>query len=340
MTIIGGTILLRLHLNHQYTTRVAAPTRIVAWISRHQEPLLRDLLKCGNIQLVAAGSPDHGLDGELLAQTDAERIDDLRRGIQRDDVDLVVHLASQPIEEDVRRLIVETSMRTMTIEPLFGTIAEAIGEPIPIGLPLFSPPARRSPGFRAAQDVLVQLGDVQCVSIFFRCGVGQGTLFSRLFDAMDLLQHLCGPVESINASLSGPLERVPEDLHLLEGHMTINVRFKPNRCACIALSNHAGSWFRGITVLGDGGCLRISDPGFEWIGRDGALLDRHDEAMVLTPGMLVADQISRLLDDREHAQASPHDHVNVLTLCEAARLSCLTGQDEAPGKLMELLSKP
>ena len=319
---------------------MADQTRIVAWISRHQESLLRDMLKAGNLHLVAAGSPDHGLDADLLNETGAERIDDLRRGIQRDDVDLVVHLASQPIEQDVRRLIVETSMRTLSLEPLFGTIAEAIGEPIPIGLPLYSPPARRGPGFRASQDVVAQLGDPQCVNIFFRCGLGQGTLFSRLFDAMDLLQHLCGPIESINASLSGPLERVPEDLHSLQGHMTINVRFKPNRCACIALSNQAGNWFRGTTVLGDGGCLRISDAGFEWVGREGAILDRHDEAMTMTPGMLIADQITRLLDDREHAQAPPHDHVNVLTLCEAARLSCLTGQDEAPGKLMELLSRP
>ena len=94
--------------------------------------------------------------------------------------------------------------------------------------------------------------------MFFRCGLGQGTLFSRLFDAMDLLQSICGPIESINASLSGPLERVPEDLHALHGHMTINLRFKPNRCACIALSNHAGNWFRGlleshgVEVVGEG----------------------------------------------------------------------------------------
>jgi hypothetical protein len=175
--------------------------------------------------------------------------------------------------------------------------------------------------------------------VFFRGGLGHGTLTARLFDAMDVVLDLCGPIEAVNAALSGPLQNVPDELPDLRGHMTINIRFKPNRCACAALSDSAGGWFRGITVLGDGGCMRISETGFEWIGPDGTMIDQLHEPPQRTPGGQIGLQIRRVLDGKDHSQ-SPPDCLTLVTLCEAARLSCLTGQDETPAKLKEMLARP
>jgi hypothetical protein len=186
---------------------------------------------------------------------------------------------------------------------------------------------------------LAQFGPVQCVNVFFRGGAGHGTLAARLFDAMDIVLDLCGPIETVNAALSGPLQNVPDHMHDLRGHMTVNIRFKPNRCACAALSDSAGGWFRGITVLGDGGCIRISETGFEWIGADGTMIDKHHEPPARSPGEHIGLQITRFLGGRDHTQAPP-DCLTLVTLCEAARLSCLTGQDEAPAKLKEMLARP
>ena len=117
------------------------------------------------------------------------------------------------------------------------------------------------------------------------------------------------------------------------------MRFKSNRCACAALSDSAGSWFRGVTVLGEGGCLRISDGGFDWINPAGKTIESHQAHSLHTPGELVGMQIARMFDAIDSTDAPP-DNGDLLSLCEAARLSCLTGQNESPQRLMEMLSRP
>ena len=44
---------------------------------------------------------------------------------------------------------------------------------------------------------------------------------------------------------------------------------------------------RGVTVLGDAGCLRISDGGFEWSAADGRVIDHHREDEKQSPGELI-----------------------------------------------------
>jgi hypothetical protein len=156
---------------------------------------------------------------------------------------------------------------------------------------------------------------------------------------MDAVDQLCGEAESIDAALATPMPDPPENLAGLCGHMTINMRFPGSRCACVAVSDSAGTWFRGVTVLGETGCLRISDDGFEWIAPDGELLDSHESEERTTPGLLIGMQIARVLEGRD-ANEPPPDHARLLSLCEAARLSARTGQGEAPRKLLRMLSRP
>lgn len=323
---------------------MAELARVIAWIDRDQESLLRDVLSAGELSLAAVGSPEPGAANLLADETGAQRLNDLRMAVKSDwgdgDSSSMLLLGSAtPIESDVRRLITESSLRAFTIEPQFGSIAEMSADPLLSGLPTFVPLARRCAGYRAAAEVFTQFGPAQCVNVFFRSGAGHGSLVARLFDAMDVVLDLCGPIETVNAALSGPLQNVPEDLHDLRGHMTVNIRFKPNRCACAALSDSAGGWFRGITVLGDGGCIRISEMGFEWIGPDGRMIDQHHEPPQRTAGEHIGLQIRRMLAGKDHTQ-SPPDCLALMTLCEAARLSCMTGQDERPAKLKEMLARP
>jgi hypothetical protein len=174
--------------------------------------------------------------------------------------------------------------------------------------------------------------------VFLRSGPGQGTLFARLFDAMDLVFTLCGVVETMDAALATPLPGVPDTLAGLHGHLTLNMRFPGNRCACVAVSDRAGAWFRGVTVLGDGGCLRINDSGFDWIAPDADVLESHHDDRILSVGELVGEQISRLLK-RLDVNEAPPDNARLLALCEAARLSCRTGQGEAPRKMFEMMKR-
>ena len=318
-------------------------TGVIAWIDREQESLLRDVLTAGQLRLTALGSPQSGATRRLLDETGAIQLTDLRVAIgervDRESDDILLLASSTHIDADLRRLISGLSLRTFVIEPQFGSVTEMSDDPLLARLPTFVPLARRCAGYRAATEAMRQFGQAQCVNVFFRGGLGHGTLTARLFDAMDVVLDLCGPIEAVNAALSGPLQNVPDELHDLRGHMTINIRFKPNRCACAALSDSAGGWFRGITVLGDGGCMRISETGFEWIGPDGTMIDQLHEPPQRTPGGQIGLQIRRVLDGKDHSQ-SPPDCLTLVTLCEAARLSCLTGQDETPAKLKAMLARP
>jgi predicted dehydrogenase len=155
---------------------------------------------------------------------------------------------------------------------------------------------------------------------------------------MDLVFTLCGVVETMDAALATPLARVPDLLAGLHGHLTLNMRFPGHYCACVAVSDRAGAWFRGVTVLGDGGCLRINDGGFDWLAPDGRLLDSHHEERNLTAGELIGEQIKRMLGGLDTNEVPP-DNARLLALCEAARLSCRTGQGEAPRKMFEMMKR-
>lgn len=318
---------------------MSSARRIIVWATADQQPLISAAVKSAELELMSIGSPRSESASSLAKAMEVERFDDLRQAVQRQDIDLVWLAAAEPIEADVRRLLDELKLPTVCSQPPFTTISELINDPAGASETIFVPLMRRSPGYRAASDVLPQFGQPQCVNVFFRSGPGQGTLLARLYDAVDVINLLCGQIETINAGLAGSLPAVPDMLTDLRGHLTGNLRFKPNRCACIALSDAAGSWFRGVTVLGEEGCLRISDGGFEWIGSDGRIVDRHDATGAITPGELIGAQISRIFDSMDLSDPPP-DNIHLLAMCEAARLSCLTGQDEAPAKIIEMLSRP
>ncbi len=144
-------------------------------------------------------------------------------------------------------------------------------------------------------------------------------------------------MESVDAALAGPRATVPESLTGLAGHMTLNLRFTDRCCASIAVSDRSGRWLREITMLGEGGRLRLSDDALLWES-GGKTIDRHEEIESARPGRFIGLQIRRRLDQRDGA-APPMDTTRRLALCEAARLSCRTGEGESPSRVLEMLSR-
>jgi len=315
--------------------------RLIAWVERGQEKLLTDAMKEARLMLTAVGSPSSSTADAMSKSFSVARVDDLRQAIQQEEVDLLWLAAPERLAADERRLIREVGKATISSEPRPVAIADLLMNPREADTAHFVPLFRRSPGYRSAMDAVEEFAPPQCVVVSFACGAGEGTLFARLFDAMDVLEALCGEVEGIDAALAGPLVGVPDSLEDLHGHMTINVRFADNCCAGVSVSDCAGSWHRQVTLFGGKGRLRITDTGDESIGADGRLLNAHNDERSLTPGMLVGMDITRLLENREApATAPPPNTARLLALCEAARLSCRTKQGETPGKLLEMLSKP
>jgi hypothetical protein len=199
--------------------------------------------------------------------------------------------------------------------------------------PLF----RRSGGYRAALDAMSDFGPPRCISIVFGCNTGETTLLARLFDAFDVIDAQASTIEQIDATLAVPRGAAPEHLADLRGSLTANVRFAGGTCAAIAVSDGACSWFRQLTLISDEGWMRIDDGSFTWMRRDGER-ETGGDGTLMTPGALIGAQIIRRMENLD-AGASP-ETARLLAWCEAARVSCRTGQSEGPARLVALLGRP
>lgn len=313
--------------------------RLAVWGDADQIGLIEQAIKAAPVELAALGSPEAGAATHLAKTLAAPRVADLRELLQDGSLDFVWLASREPLDASTRKLLNSDQRRVVCCEPPIGTLADISDSSDWDHRVDLVPRMRRTPGFRTVAATLEQFGQVLCINVFFRCGPGQGSLYARLFDAMDTMLALCGPAQAVNAALAGPRPEAPQTLAALHGHLTINVRFKSNRCACLALSDRAGAWFRGVTVLGEGGCLRISDAGMDWIGSNGEVLERQSGPSDMTAGELIGMQMKRSIEGLDAADP-PADVRSTMALCEAARLSCVTGQDEAPAKLAEVLARP
>ncbi len=318
------------------------PLQVIAWVDAGQEQFICDAAADSALRFISVGSSDTATAADLARKLSTDKLSELRQAIASRQGDVVWLIGAERIDRDLLRLIQEASMPAFTCQPQPESLGDltALGDTAP---PHFVPLMRRAPGYRAASDVLADFGDISSVNLSFRSSAAHAlSLFSRLYDAMDIIDRVCGSPIAIDAANVSRTDAPPETLARLDGHLTLNMRFAENRCACAALSDDAGTWFRGVTILGPAGCLRIHDDGFEWLDPQGNVVDSHIEKRTLSPGERAAEHLVRVMNNLDPAQP-PHtleDHARLLALCEAARLSCRTGHSEAPRKVLEMLSRP
>lgn len=315
------------------------PAKIMVWASRAQEELLREVLADESISLLAVGSDESATAADLAATHHAERLEDLRQALHREDADLLWLAGPVDLEPATLKLIGQKSLQIVSSYPQPGSISDLISQPDDVAAIGVLPLMQRSAGFRAAEEIFESFGRAECINVSFRSDPSTGSLFSRLYDAMDVVTRRCGEADTIDAALVSPTGDTPENLGDLTGHMTVNLRFPENRSASITISDRAGRWFRGITVLGPGGCLRIDEGQFEWIGLDGATIDSHTETEApLSVGGIIAAQLRRIVERRDSTEP-PADHAKLMAACEAARVSSRTGEWESPRSVMRMFSR-
>ncbi|MHC4991806.1 MAG: Gfo/Idh/MocA family oxidoreductase [Planctomycetota bacterium] len=310
--------------------------RLLAWIDAEHEPVLVDLLEACDAELVGVSCADERDAAALGSSLGLTATLDLRAAIEEHDPEVIWLASGAALDRATQRAIGEGGCLTITSEPRPASLDELQREADGASV-IFAPLLRRSPGLLAARDVLASFGPPRCVSVLARCRSGTGSLFARLFDAMDLVHAIAGPVERIDAALCATRATVPESLTALHGHLTMNLRLDERRGATIAASDDGGRWERRVVLLGENGCLTIDDDGFCW-DRDGQTVDEHREPHTRSCGALLAAQLQRILEGRDAAEPPP-DTARLLALCEAARLSCRTGEGESPARLLEVLSK-
>ena len=120
----------------------------------------------------------------------------------------------------------------------------------------------------------------------------------------------------------------------------MSLRYPNCSAAAISIAEGGGKWSRRAALLGEGGRLIVSDDGVEWLSSEGEILDagRGQTTDIPSAGEVAAHHLKRIALQRE-----PVDEVDptldTLCLCEAVRLSCVTGQVEDPGRIAKMLQR-
>lgn len=336
--------------------------RTVALLRPEQSALARAVADAARLDLRAVhAAPGPGSRSDAAADLDpAEPFDDPRRALTEPDAEGgLVLLLARPAEldgvepEQLVTLAKQRSMRVVTLEPLPASVRAAIRmedagllewvRPMPL--------LRRAPIFVAAEDALENFGPIRTAALAGRCSAAHGSLAARLFDAMHLLHSLLGVPESVDASVVAPLPAAddagPPSLVRLRGDLTANIRTGGARAASLVLSDRAGRWFRGVTILGEAGCLRLDERGFEHVDPDGSLLDSttepparpSDASVAAAAPFSAADSLAaaldRMLDPRLPTPPIAAAQ-EILAMCEAAVLSARTGQSESPRTVLDM----
>lgn len=312
--------------------------RVVLWCRLEQRDLAQAILDGAGLEVVAAGAPSPGGASALADFFAAPRYTDARLAVHEVEHDLLCLMTLQGLEADDMEILLARAPATVTIDPIPAGMADCPMKQRLTRVHLI-PLMRSGRLLDLFEEVREPLGAVRSVNVMMRGRAMHGSLYARLTDAVDILEWICGPVELVDAAASGPLAEPPHSLRGLQGHITLNARFASNCCACLHVSDLGAWWFRGVTIMADGGAIRLTDNSFEWHDPDGHLVDSADldngsgdELM----SSLAAQQIRRVLDPRAR-RLDQHDVSRTVAVCEAVRLSLRTCQSEAPRKIMEMM---
>lgn len=317
-----------------------APT--VIWCRPEQANFACDVARRAGLTLRALGVADAGERAALANELEIDVFDDFRQIVQTVDHSVLCLMTMHDVTIEDLRLDEETGTTVLTTEPILNAVSDTPVEYHVAEQAWFLPLTRRTKPIAIFEDIRETFGAVHSAALTMRHAPEVASLYARLADAVDLLERICGPVELVDASHSSPPGSSIDSLRDLRGHLTLNARFQSNCCACIHVSDRARPWFRGITILGEGGSIRLTDEGFAWHDPHGELIDtgsglRRVDDDAHTAAEVVSDEIRMLLDPRRRPR-EPRDPRRTTAVCEAARLSLRTGQVEDPGKVEAMLN--
>jgi predicted dehydrogenase len=268
---------------------------VLAWLEPEQADLVRAVAARAGLTLTHIGLAPGSARGrpadaaELFPQ--AAPVSDLRQALVSAPVKAVLFATPRPADTapgsvgplDDPELLATVRGRgvaVLSLEPAPASVLDHASWSQPAGgaIVRMVPLLRESGICAALVDVLEQFGAVRTMAVAHRCGLSHGSLGARLYDAMDLVHALMGLPEAIDAAyaphtLAGVSPPPVKTLRDLKGDLTANLRFPETRAASLILSSRAGRWFRGATLLGDAGCIRLDEKGFEHTDPSGVLVD-------------------------------------------------------------------
>ena len=313
------------------------------------------------VRPIGVGGPRSGDVDALARRLDCPHMDDLRQMLMdRPGALLLLGATAGADPQDIASAVTQGSLvlaleppaATLGQVPLIDTQSEPSGtSSAPAdgtevsdarGRIVTAPAFERSAGWIGAADPLEILGAPESVSFASFGQSADCSLFARLMDAWRSVLPLCDLPLSIDASLSGPLGRPPEDLRGLTGHVAAHGRLPDGGSVLMQASDRAGNHLRVLHVISTRGRLAVTDLRYDLCDATGNMMDQMLPAVEPVAFVdLVADHCRQVL--REARAPDPHAathfgqlELSALACCQACLLSARTGEPESPAKLMEL----
>ena len=294
------------------------------------------------VKPIGVGGPRTAAVDELARSLQCDPHDDFRKMmIDRPATFVLVGTTGTLSIDDIQTALSQGGTVLM-LEPLsssldaLGQLCNRVGS-LESGQIAMLPSFARSPSLSIATDPKQVLGKVQMVSFAHLSDHEDNSLFARLFDAWEAVLQFVDLPQSIDASLTGPLGQVPEDLRGITGHLFAHARVNWGCTALVQASDRASGCPRTMQVVGDQGQLEINDNAYQLRDAAGTLLDEHQATNPSTDlADLIAAQWQQLIDRDPAAATSQSDHGHALACCLACQLSARTGQAESPAKFLEI----
>lgn len=235
-------------------------------------------------------------------------------------------------------------------------------------MPIYIPAFLQCPGWLHTADPLETLGPMHSLMYTSLGRAGHGSLFMRLMDAWLSLITLTDFPDLIFAGLSGEQSTTPADLRQAHGHLQLHARLSGNRSLLVQVSDRASQPQRELHILAELAELEVTDLAYQLHDQQGKLLDEHPGASsspvssapvtlhtqsaastssLPVPTSSEADdgwwamviaQARRTITQSPAPQSSSGRDLTALALacCQAAWLSCRTGQPESPREILRM----
>jgi len=198
--------------------------------------------------------------------------------------------------------------------------------------------------------MLRELGEVWSVHLELGAEPALGGLGWRLLDAVDLASATLERIESVSAGILdvGGRPQRAEGLRGLSGTCGALLRDRRGRLASISIGGRRGTR-RRATLLGEHGALALDDHFLRWFDRTGRELDRLAVSDLGGETILVdEDEIARAILEaadgsdlgagRQPTQASAEAIGQRLAICEALRVSAISGAAESVDSMIAALA--
>lgn len=324
--------------SHTVSPDTPAAPRVALWLAPDQTSAIGRACAHAGIKVAQAGSPVRGSSAQVALELKADHASDLRLMLREAAVDVVV--LGDPGDFGTRRedaadlaAAAERGVCVLTLDACPASLRQQVAlRASTSSLPMPIRVAASTPGLTA--DTLESFGQVNAAMLTDIGPASAGNLGARLLACLATLDRLFGEPERVDASTTAPATETLRDLH---GRASVHLHYDRGRTVTAIISDEAAGEHAGITLIGEGGLLRVADGSLRWDGPDGKPVDAPTADPALRdPAEVLGDALLASL--RRHAGA-PIDQARLLAAAGAVLLSARTSQSASPDTVRDMATR-